>query len=37
MGTTKMNIVQEESLRDRKKDKRRQTLIEVARREIEAN
>jgi AcrR family transcriptional regulator len=34
---TKMNIVQEESLRDRKKDKRRQTLIEVARREIEAN
>lgn len=29
-----MNIVQEESLRDRKKDKRRQLLIEVARREI---
>jgi AcrR family transcriptional regulator len=36
MDTTKMNIVQEESLRERKKDKRRQTLIEVARREIEA-
>ena len=32
-----MNIVQEESSRDRKKDKRRQALIEVARREIEAN
>ena len=32
-----MNIVQEESLRDRKKDKRRHLLIEVARREIEAN
>lgn len=36
-GTAKMNIVQQESLRDRKKDKRRQALIEVARREIEAN
>ena len=32
-----MNIVQEESLRDRKKDKRRHLLIEVARREIAAN
>ncbi len=32
-----MNIVQEESLRDRKKDKRRHLLIEVARREISAN
>src|SRR5271154_3143467 len=37
MDMMKMNIVQEESLRDRKKDKRRHTLIEVARREIEAN
>src|ERR1700754_77937 len=37
IGMAKMNIVQEESLRDRKKDKRRQALIEVARREIEAN
>jgi AcrR family transcriptional regulator len=37
MDTTKMNIVQEESLRGRKKGKRRQALIEVARREIEAN
>jgi AcrR family transcriptional regulator len=32
-----MNIVQEESLRGRKKSKRRQLLIEVARREIEDN
>ena len=32
-----MNIVQEESLRGRKKSKRRQLLIEVARGEIEAN
>src|ERR1700734_2375315 len=37
MDTAKMNIVQEESLRGRKKSKRRQLLIEVARREIEAN
>jgi AcrR family transcriptional regulator len=36
-GKTKMNIVQEESLRDRKKNKRRLTLIEIARREIEYN
>ncbi len=32
-----MNIVQEESLRDRKKDRRRLLLLEVARREISAN
>jgi AcrR family transcriptional regulator len=37
MDMAKMNIVQEESLRGRKKGKRRQLLIEVARREIEAN
>jgi AcrR family transcriptional regulator len=33
----KMNNVQEESLRDRKKDRRRLLLLEVARREISAN
>src|ERR1700738_3532455 len=32
-----MNNVQEESLRDRKKDRRRLVLLEVARREISAN
>ena len=32
-----MNIVQEESLRDRKKNERRELLIEVARRQIAAN
>lgn len=32
-----MNIVQEESLRDRKKDRRRLLLLEVARREISSN
>jgi AcrR family transcriptional regulator len=32
-----MNNVQEESLRDRKKDRRRLLLLEVARREISAN
>ena len=32
-----MNIVQEESLRDRKKNERRELLIEVARRQISAN
>jgi len=32
-----MNIVQEESLRDRKKNERRELLIEVARRQIASN
>src|ERR1700749_1720458 len=36
MDTPKMNIVQEESLRDRKKNNRRHLLIEIARREIES-
>ena len=34
MDIAKMNIVQEESLRDRKKDRRRHLLIEVARQQI---
>jgi AcrR family transcriptional regulator len=37
MDIAKMNIVQEESLRDRKKDKRRQLILQVARRAISAN
>src|SRR6201994_3906987 len=37
IGRTKMNIVQEESSRDRKKNERRELLIEVARRQIAAN
>src|ERR1700734_3322618 len=37
MDRTKMNIVQEESLRDRKKNERRELLIEVARRQIASN
>jgi AcrR family transcriptional regulator len=36
MDTTKMNIVQEESLRDRKKNTRRHLLLDIARREIES-
>src|ERR1700760_4504871 len=34
MGITKMNIVQEESLRDRKKSRRRSLMLEIAERII---
>jgi AcrR family transcriptional regulator len=37
IGIAKMNIVQEESLRDRKKNKRRHLILEVARAAIAAN